>query len=108
VLCSIVVTALVPIACSDDHITDAVIVANRTNEVLHFDIVLVDGSRFPLTKSAKAGESVRVLDGSQLSEGAGIMRNRCTVGELRALRVDGSVVSRIPPPICAPIEVVIP
>jgi hypothetical protein len=35
------------------------------------------------------------------------MRDRCTVGELRGLGPDGQVVSRIPPPVCAPTTVVI-
>jgi hypothetical protein len=77
----VTVVVFVSAACNDAHITDAVMVANHTRETLHLDIVLVDGSRFVLDTSAMPDETVRLLDGSQLSDGAGMMRDRCTVGE---------------------------
>jgi hypothetical protein len=95
------------LAACDEHITDAVIVTNDVSVPLHFEIDLVDGRSFALTTVAEPGESVRLLDGSQLSDGAGIMKDRCTVGELRALGPDGEVVERLPPPICAPATVVV-
>jgi hypothetical protein len=103
----IMAVAFASVGCNDAHITDAVMVANRTNETLHFDIVLADGNRFALNTSAMPGETVRLLDGSQLSDGAGMMRDRCTVGEIRALGPDGHTVSRVAPPVCAPTTVVI-
>ena len=97
---------MVSLACNDSHITDAVMLTNQTDQVLQFTIVLEDGSDFALNKTAMPGETIRLLDGSQLSDGAGIMRGRCTVGELRGLGPDGQTVSRLPPPICAPTTVV--
>lgn len=95
------------VAGCDEHITDAVIVENDTTAPVHFVIDLVDGRSFDLPVTAGPGASVRLLDGSQLSDGAGIMRQRCTVDELRAIGPDGTVVDRLPPPICAPSTVVV-
>jgi hypothetical protein len=95
------------IGCNDSHITDSVRVVNETGKVLHFEIDLVDGRSFDLVRTVPPGQTVSVMDGSQLSDGAGIMRNRCTVGELRAIDPSGRVVSRLPPPICAPSTVVV-
>lgn len=94
--------------CIDAHITDAVTVMNGTDQVLHFEIVTEKGIPFDLNTTVRPGETVRLLDGSQLSDGAGLTRNRCTVGELRAIASDGRVVSRLSPPICAPTKIVIP
>ncbi|HET9084435.1 MAG TPA: hypothetical protein VFN41_08535 [Candidatus Limnocylindrales bacterium] len=95
------------VAGCDEHITDAVIVKNDTTAPVHFTIDLVDGRSFDLPVTAAPGASVRLLDGSQLSDGAGITRERCTVGELRAIGPDGTIVDRLPPPICAPTTVVV-
>jgi len=93
--------------CDDRGLTDVVTVVNNTGQVVHFEIVTVQGTPFPLNKTANPGDAVRLLEGSQLSDGAGLMRDRCTVGELRAIGPDGSVLQRPPPPICAPSNVVI-
>jgi hypothetical protein len=95
-----IAVAIALIGC-DEHITDAVSVENDRPDVLRFEITLADGSNFPLVTRAQPGETVAVLSGSQLSDDAGMMRNRCTVGELRAIGPDGRVVARWPPPICA-------
>jgi hypothetical protein len=96
------------VAGCDEHITDAVIVTNQTSVPLRFEIDLVDGRRsFDLGRTAAPGESIRLLEGSQLNDGALIMKGRCTVSEIRATGPDGEIVDRIPPPICAPAEVVI-
>src|SRR4051795_1073000 len=97
--------ALLASAC-DEHITDAVIVTNYMSVPLHFEIDLIDGRAFDLVPTADPGESVRLPDGSQLSDGAGIMKDRCTVGELRAMGPDGAILDRLPAPICAPPTVV--
>jgi hypothetical protein len=97
----IILLGFATVGCNDSHITDAIWVANHTSGVLRFDIVLTDGSRFSLTTEAPPGQTVRLLDGSQLSDDARMTRGRCTVGEIRALTRDGRVVSRIPPPVCA-------
>jgi hypothetical protein len=99
--------AFVSAACNDAHTTDAIMVTNRTSETLHFDLVVVDGSRFALNTPAMPGETVALLSGSQLSDGAGMMRNSCTVGEIRALGADGQTVSNVAAPVCAPTTVVI-
>ena len=104
---AVVLTLLISGACSDSGITDVVMVVNNTPEVLHFEIVTVDGTAFGLNTTARPGETVPLLDGSQLSDGAGLMRDRCTVGELRALAADGHIVDRLPPPICANTTVVL-
>jgi hypothetical protein len=90
------------VGCDDSHITDSVRVVNDTPDILGFEITLADGSNFPLPDRAKPGETIDLLDGSQLSDGAGMMRDRCTVGEIRALGPDGSIAARWPPPVCAP------
>jgi hypothetical protein len=96
------------IAGCDEHITDAVTVTNKTSVPLRFEIDLVDGRRsFDLVRTATPGESIRLLEGSQLKDGALIMRGRCTVSELRALGPNGEIVDRLPPPICAPAELVV-
>ena len=77
------------VAACDEHITDAVIVTNETSVPLCFEIDLVDGRSFDLVRTAEPGESILLLDGSQLSDGAGIMKDRCTVGELQAIGPDG-------------------
>jgi len=105
--CLAIGVAFVSAACNDAHITNAVMVTNHTSETLHFDIVLVDGSRFALNTPAMPGETVALLSGSQLSDRAGMMRNSCTVGEIRALDADGQTVSNVAPPVCAPTTVVI-
>jgi hypothetical protein len=91
----------------DEHITDAVLVTNNTGSPLHFQLVLVDGRPFDLVTIAKPGETIRLLAGSQLSDDSGMTKDRCTVGELRAIDPNGRVVQRLPPPICATTTVVI-
>jgi hypothetical protein len=87
--------------CVDSHITDAVRVTNDSSETLHFEIVTVAGERVPLSRTAAPGQTIAVLAGSLLSDGAGLTRNRCTIGELRAIVPDGRVVATWPPPVCA-------
>lgn len=87
--------------CIDSHITDAISVTNDSPEALHFEITTVAGESFALVRTAAPGQTISLLDGSQLSDGAGLTRNRCTVGELRALAPDGHVVASWPPPVCA-------
>jgi hypothetical protein len=87
--------------CVDSHITDAIRVTNDSSETLHFEITTVGGEPFALQRTAGPGQTVSILDGSQLSDGAGLTRNRCTVGELRAIAPDDRVVATWPPPVCA-------
>jgi hypothetical protein len=94
--------------CTDSHITDAVLVTNNSPETLHFDIELVSGETFALVKTAGPGETIRLLDGSQLSDGAGMTRDRCTVGDIRALASDGHVVATWRPPVCATTTLTVP
>jgi hypothetical protein len=95
-------------ACIDSHITDAISVTNASSETLHFEITTVAGEPFPLQRSAAPGQTIRLLDGSQLSDDAGLTRNRCTVGELRAIEPDGRVVAAWPPPVCADTTLTVP
>jgi hypothetical protein len=94
--------------CVDSHITDAILVTNNSGGTLHFEVTTVRGERFPLVGSAAAGETVRILDGSQLSDGAGLTRNRCTVGDIRALGRDGTIVATWPAPVCATTTLTVP
>jgi hypothetical protein len=94
-------------ACVDRGITDAVVVTNQTSETVHFQLVAVDGRNFDLVANAAPGQSARVLDGCQLSDDAGLMRDRCTVGELRAIGPDSQIVSRFRLPVCAPSTLII-
>jgi hypothetical protein len=87
--------------CIDSHLTDAISVTNEASETLHFEIVTVAGERVPLSRTAAPGQTIAVLAGSLLSDGAGLTRNRCTIGELRAIVPDGRVVATWPPPVCA-------
>lgn len=89
-------------ACDDQGITDAVIVKNHTKTTLHFTLVIANGEPFALHRDLATGEEVAVLTGSQLSSNAGMMRNRCTVGDLIAYAPDGHEVARHAPPLCAP------
>ena len=93
--------------CNDRGLTDVVTVVNNTDQVVHFEIVTVQGTPFQLSKTANPGETVGLFEGGLLSDGAGFMRDRCTVGELRAIDPDGRVLQRFAPPICAPSNVVI-
>jgi len=104
---SVLIGAIWVVGGCDRGRTDAVTVVNNTGQVVHFEIVTVQGTPFPLNKTANPGDAVRLLEGSQLSDGAGLMRDRCTVGELRAIDPDGRVLQRFAPPICAPSNVVI-
>jgi len=88
--------------CDDRGLTDVVTVVNNTGQVVHFEIVTVQGPPFQLSKTANPGETVGLFEGGLLSDGAGFMRDRCTVGELRAIDPDGRVLQRFAPPICAP------
>src|SRR6266511_427010 len=88
-------------ACVDFHITDAVWVKNLTSNSLHFELIMVNGRRFPLVRNIAPGQEDTVLSGGQLSPDAGLTVNRCTVGDLIALAADGHEVARHPPPLCA-------
>ena len=88
-------------ACVDFHITDAVWVKNQTSNSLHFELIMVNGRRFPLVRNIAPHNEDTVLSGSQLNPGAGLTMNRCTVGDLIALAPDGHEVARHPPPLCA-------
>lgn len=94
--------------CVDSHITDAILVTNNSSGPLHFDVTAVGGERFPLVGTAAPGETIRILDGSQLSDGAGLTRDRCTVGDIRALGVDETIVATWPAPICATTTLTVP
>ena len=101
-ICAFVALLVVSLAgCVDSHITDAVIVTNDSSQTLHFEIVTAAGKPFTLSLTAAPGQTVRLLDGSQLSDDAGLTRGRCTVGELRAVAPDGRIVAVWPPPVCA-------
>jgi hypothetical protein len=98
----VVLCAITLAACDDQGITDAVIVKNHTKTTLHFTLVIVNGEPFALHRDLATGEEVALLTGSQLSSNAGMMRNRCTVGDLIAYAADGHEVARHAPPLCAP------
>jgi hypothetical protein len=93
--------AILVAGCDDSHLTDAILVTNNSAETLHFEITAVDGGTFPLARTAAPGETIRILDGSQLSDGAGLTRDRCTVGDIRALADDGRTLATWPAPVCA-------
>src|SRR5262245_60182358 len=97
--CLLVVVGAV--GCVDSHLIDAILVTNESAETLHFEITTVGGQNFPLVTTAGPGETVRILDGSQLSDGAGLTRDRCTVGDIRALGGDGHLLATWPAPVCA-------
>jgi|GEM_PF-6520203 hypothetical protein len=94
--------------CVDSHITDAILVTNDSAYTLHFEITTVDGGSFPLVTTAAPGETIRLLDGSQLSDGAGLTRDRCTVGDIRALADDGHALATWPAPVCATTTLTVP
>jgi len=98
-MAALVTTSVV--ACVDTHIADAVWVKNHTPDSLHFELVAVDGRRFPLVRNIAPQQEGAVLTGSQLNPGAGLTVDRCTVGDLIALAPDGHEVTRHPPPLCA-------
>lgn len=64
----------------DRGITDSVTIVNHTPDALRFALIAEVGG-FDLVAPAAPGISVTVLSGSQLSDGAGLMRDRCTVGD---------------------------
>ena len=86
----------------DRGITDAVIVKNHTKTTLHFTLVIANGEPFALHRDVDAGDDLRLLSGGELSPGAGLLVNRCTVGDLTAFTADGHEVARHAPPLCAP------
>ncbi|MEA2675331.1 MAG: hypothetical protein QOI92_2523 [Chloroflexota bacterium] len=94
--------------CVDSHITDAILVTNNSSGPVHFEVTTVGGENFPLVGSAAPGETIRLLEGSQLSDGAGLTRDQCTVGEIRALGRDGTIVATWPAPVCATTTLTIP
>ncbi|MEO8274010.1 MAG: hypothetical protein ABI620_08080 [Chloroflexota bacterium] len=94
--------------CVDSHITDAILVTNRSGETVHFEITTVGGKNFPLVTTAGPGETVRILDGSQLSDGAGLTRDRCTVGDIRAFGRDSQLLATWPAPVCATTTLTVP
>ena len=100
--------AIVASACVDSHITDAILVTNNSGGTLHFEVTTVRGESFPLVGTAAPGETIRLLDGSQLSDGAGLTRDRCTVGDIRALGRDGTIVATWPAPVCATTTLTVP
>ena len=94
-------------ACHDEGLTAVVMLMNNSDDALHFEIVTEEGIPFDLVKTARPGEKIRLLSGSQVSDGSGLMRDGCTVGELRAIAADGRVVERFPPPICVDATLVV-
>ena len=94
--------------CIDDHITDAVNVTNESSHVLRFEIDLDSGQPFLLPPTAAPGQTIRLLDGSQLSDYGGMTRERCTVGELRAFNPDGTIAARWGPGVCATTTLIVP
>lgn len=94
--------------CVDSHLDDAILVKNNSADTLHFQITTVDGRVFPLVKTAAPGETIRLLDGSLLSDDAGMTQNRCTVGDIRALGGDGGTRAVWPAPVCATTTLTVP
>jgi hypothetical protein len=103
-----VLAATVLAGCVDSHITDAILVTNHSSDTLHFEITTVGGASFPLVATAAPGETIRLLEGSQLSDGAGLTRGRCTVGDIRALANDGQTLVTWPAPVCATTTLTVP
>jgi hypothetical protein len=85
----------------DVGVTDGVWVRNSTDVTLHFAIIKADGKPFDLTDEVTPGETYELLHGSQLSSGAGLMVDRCTVGDLIAYDPSGREIARHPPGLCA-------
>jgi hypothetical protein len=94
--------ALALTGCIDRGLTDAVVIVNHTPDTLRFALIAEDGRWFDLMAPATSGTSAIVLSGSQLSDGAGLMRDRCTLGDLIAFDANGHTVARLLPPLCAP------
>jgi hypothetical protein len=89
-----------PLMNNDQGITDPVWVTNNTHVPLRFTIITPYGKPFDLGQ-VPAGGTVPLLTGSQLGPGAGLMVDRCTVGDLIAYDPSGREVARHPPPFCA-------
>jgi hypothetical protein len=100
-LAAVAVCAALVAGC-DPGITDAIVVENETTSSLHFQIVAIDGRVFPLPREVAPGGTLRLLEGGQLSPGAGLVVDGCTVGDLVAYADDGQEVARHAPPVCAP------
>ena len=64
-LLALLITLLMVGASHDEGITDVVMLANNSDDVLHFEIVTEEGVPFDLVDNARPGETIRLLSGSQ-------------------------------------------
>jgi hypothetical protein len=97
---------LVVTGCGEIHPT--IFVTNGTPNQLRFEITLANGQDFPLPIRAEPSQRVPILTGGQLADGAGMTKDACTVGELRALGENDQVVKTWAPPVCATTTLKVP
>lgn len=97
---------LVVSACAEAHPT--IFVTNSTPDQLRFEITLANGQDLPLPIRAEPNQRVPIISTDQLPDGAGIAKDGCTVGELRALGVDDQVVKSWPAGVCATTTLTVP
>ena len=97
---------LVMAGCAEAHPT--IFVTNSTPDQLRFEITLANGQDFPLPIRAEPNQRVPIISTDQLATGAGMAKDGCTVGELRALGEDDQVVKSWPAGVCATTTLTVP
>ena len=83
---------------------DGIVVQNETDIELHFAVIRPDGTVYDIVDRAPPGGTAIVIGPSD----TGLIRDRCTVGDLIALDPKGVEVARRAPPICINERWVIP
>jgi hypothetical protein len=103
---ALVALLLVVAACAEAHPT--IFAINNTPDQLRFEITLANGQDFPLPIRAEPNQRVPIISTDQLATGAGIAKDGCTVGELRALGENDQVVKSWPAGVCATDTLTVP